>query len=72
MEDIEAIKEKKRAVIGMFTKGGVKLFALDMYFFTEALKLMTEYQKFNCEQFVEKISQIEAKQHKDAAISVTK
>ncbi len=52
MEDIEFIKDKKRTVIGMFSKAGVKNFALDLYFFTEALKIMTEYQKFTCEQFV--------------------
>lgn len=43
-----------------------------MYYFTEALKVMTDYQKFNCEQFVDKVSQIESKQHKSDPIDVKK
>lgn len=35
MEELEFIKDQKKIVtIGMFSKSGVKNFALDIYFFT--------------------------------------
>lgn len=40
IEELEILKDHKKILtIGMFSKNGVKNFALDMYFFTETFKL---------------------------------
>lgn len=73
VEDIEGIKQGKRILtISAFTKLGVENLALDLYFLTEAIKYFSEYEKLSCEAEVEKIAQIEAKEHKTEAAKVEK
>lgn len=62
VEELEIIKEQKKIlIIKLFSKTGVRNFALDIYYFTEAFKLITEYAKTSADEFVFKMSQIEAK-----------
>ena len=51
---------------------GIEFLALDLYFLTEAMKLFTEYEKFSCDAEVEKISKIEAKEHKTEPVNLKK
>jgi hypothetical protein len=42
VEELDIVKEHKKIMtINLFTKTGLKNFALDLYFFTEAFKLIT-------------------------------
>jgi hypothetical protein len=73
IQDLDILKEhQKTTTIALFTKTGLRNLALDLYFFTEALKLITEYQKLTPEPFLLKASKIEAKEHKSEPANLSR
>ena len=48
--------QKKIVLISHFSKYGIEQFALDLYFLTEGIKMITGYGKVESEQMMEKMA----------------